>query len=201
LTANIDINQLQVPYGRNAILARYEKYGREREETVHEMVFNRHFKPLAIAQQKSKPRPVTMEVKQITRVKHKGKGFLKYGATLKSSDYRTNAIDFYETFGHYELPKFAVQTDPNTEEIIEGSAQVNGWESVYDIPFTKEKAKELLAMAPENGSIGLAIVDSNGKRYSCSQNEFLNDSYDELIDRKTGFSDYLRDKDRRNNSS
>jgi hypothetical protein len=197
LTANIDINQLQVPYGRNAILARYEKYGRERDPPCHERVWNSWFKPLATAQQKDKPRPVTIEIKQIIRLKHKGKEYLKYGATLRCTDYRRNAIDFYETFGHYELPRFTVQTDPNTEEIIEGSAQVDGHETIYDIPFTKEKVKELLSMSPEDGKIQLTIVDQTGKRCSCNQNEFLNDSYDELIDRKTGYFEYLRDRDRK----
>lgn len=201
MTGTIDIQKLEVPYGRNAILTRYEKYGRDRDPSCHERVFYTHFKPLAIAQQKYKPRPVTMEVKQITRLKHKGKEFLKYGATLRCTDYRRNAIDFYETFGYYELPIFTVQTDPNTEEVIKESAQVDGHEQVYDIPFTKEKVKELIGMASESDKVGLAIADRNGTRYSCNLSEFMNESYDELVDKKSGYAEYLKSKDRRNNSS
>jgi hypothetical protein len=56
-------------------------------------------------------------------------------------------------------------------------------ETHYSIPFTKEKAQELLKDAREN--VSLAVVASNGRPYSASREQFLNDSIDDIVESHT----------------
>jgi hypothetical protein len=68
---------------------------------------------------------------------------------------------------------------------------------IYTIPFSKEKVEELSKYFSE--TIGFSIKDkgSGGRRYSCSYEEFVNMEYRELVDLKTGFTDYWKTRQQR----
>lgn len=189
-----ELGKLEVPYGRNKIFKAYKdaNFLDRRDATVNERVFRDHFYPKAIGSQKDRPRPITKEVEGIYRLKHKGKEYLMYHALFKGTDWEKNQINFNLLMGKYEIPEFQFKRDPNTDVVIDAQTQITGHETFYDIPFTKEKAKELIEMGIER--IGLTVIDETGKRWSCSKQEFLNGDFDELVERKSGFATYLEER-------
>ncbi len=173
-----DITKLEVPYQRNKTLKYYADYKQERENTIQDRGFYGHFKPLATAQQQQRPREITKEVEQISRLRNKGQEWITYQAVFRSKDWK--GID-----------EQTLESDP-------AKTQVAGWDTYYDIPFTPDTAKELISSSVE-GSLTLTVVDTanGGKRYSCNVDEFVNEDFDTLINLKSGFAEYL---DSRNSS-
>jgi hypothetical protein len=99
----------------------------------------------------------------------------------------------------YKIPRFHVDVDPNTNEVISGTAQIESHQTFYDIPHTKEKVLELLSMFPEDlepGPSNLTVVDSSGRRHSCNREEFISKQFDDLVNLKTGFAEYMQEKER-----
>jgi hypothetical protein len=91
-----------------------------------------------------------------------------------------------------------------TYEIKKGSAQIESHQTFYDVPFSKEKAQELLDMFSEDlepGPHNLTIVDSTGRRQSCNLDEFVNADYDDLVNLKTGFSEWMKERERESGRS
>lgn len=160
-----------------------------RDATVNERVFRDHFYPKATGDQKDRPRPITKEVEGIYRLKHKGREYLMYHALFRGTDWEKNPIDFNLLMGKYEIPDFQFKRDPHTDEINDAQTQIMGHETFYDIPFTKEKAKELIEMGIER--IGLTVIDETGKKWSCTKQEFVNGDFDELVERNSGYAAYL----------
>jgi hypothetical protein len=194
-----ELGKLEVPYGRNRIFKAYKdaNFLDRRDATTNERVFRDHFYPKAIGSQKDRPRPITKEVQGIYRLKHKGKEYLMYHALFRATDWEKNEMDFSLLMGKYEIPEFHFKRDANTDQVIDAQTQIMGHQTSYDIPFTKEKAQELIEMGIER--IGLTVIDSTGKKWSCSKQEFINVDFDELVDRKSGFAAYL--EERRSSSS
>jgi hypothetical protein len=194
-----DITKLEVPYQRNKTLKYYADYKQERENTIQDRGFYGHFKPLATAQQQQRPREITKEVEQISRLRNKGQEWITYQAVFRSKDWKGNPINFGSMlFGKYQLPQFQLGIDEQTLESDPAKTQVAGWDTYYDIPFTPDTAKELISSSVE-GSLTLTVVDTanGGKRYSCNVDEFVNEDFDTLINLKSGFAEYL---DSRNSS-
>jgi hypothetical protein len=193
-----DITTLEVPYGRSKILKAYEDADFHKDETCNDIAYTRHFLPLVTAQQKDRPRPVTKEVQGIYRLKDKGKEYLIYHALFRGTDWKRNEVNFSMLMGRYQLPKFRYEIDPNTNEVITEKTQVQGLDTVYDIPFSKEKAKELIDMSV-TGFPTLVIIDPvGGKKYSCLIDEFIKEEFDVLISQKTGLAQYLEERESNN---
>jgi hypothetical protein len=199
------LESLEFPYGRSKILAEYKKHEYEYDDPIEARVFYKHFKPLAIAQQKDRQRPITVEVQSISRLRYKGNEYLTYQVLYRSEDWRHNPISFTPSSqGVYKVPRFRVDIDPNTNEVRPGTAQIESHQTFYDIPFTPEKAKELLDMFSEEmepGPANLTVVDSGlgGRRFSCNVDEFVNMDYNEPVNLKTGFTEYMKDREGRSN--
>lgn len=188
MTSQIDISTVEIPYGRPKILAEYKKNDYKRDETVHELSYYRHFLPFV------KARPVTCETTgQIYRLRQRQKEFLKYFVTYRGHDYKGNELTFTTLVGQYEIPKFVKLRSMTTNEdgTSQETVQVNGHEVVYDIPFTKVTFDKLIEQMNPDAHLYLMIIDHTGRKYSCSSKEFREDSYEEIIDRKNGFADYL----------
>jgi hypothetical protein len=56
--------------------------------------------------------------------------------------------------------------------------------------FTKAKVNELSKYFAE--PLEFIVEDKTGRKYSCSLEEFRDLSYDDLVNLKTGFSDYMK---------
>jgi hypothetical protein len=96
----IDVNtleSLEFPYGRSKILAEYKKYDYDYDDPIECRVFYKHFKPLAIAQQKDRQRPITMEVQGINRRKYRGSEWITFQTCYRSQD----------NTGHVQNPKIS----------------------------------------------------------------------------------------------
>lgn len=193
------LESLEFPYGRSKILAEYKKYEYEYDEPTEARVFYKHFKPLAVAQQKDgRQRPITVEVQSITRLKHKGNEYLTYQVLYRSEDWRHNPISFAPSSqGTFKVPRFRVDIDPNTNEPRQGTAQIDSLHTFYDVPFSKEKAKELISMSSGESPLSLTVVDQSGRRFSCNPNEFVNEEFDSLVNDKSGFSEWSKERDRK----
>jgi hypothetical protein len=109
------LESLEFPYGRSKILAEYKKFDYEYDDPVEARNFYKHFKPLAVAQQLERHRPITVEVQSISRLRHQGNEYLTYQGLYKSKDWRHNRINFFPSNqGAYNIPRFHVDIDPNT---------------------------------------------------------------------------------------
>jgi hypothetical protein len=197
----VELGELEVPYGRSKILAEYKKYEYEWDDPVEARNFYKHFMPLAVAQQKDRQRPITVEVQSVSRLRHKGNEYLTYRVLYRSEDWRHNTLNFCPSNqGTYKVPRFRVDIDPNTNEVRPGTAQIESLQTHYDIPFSKEKANELISMSSEDSPLTLTIIDSSGRRHSCNPDEFVNEEFESLVDLKTGLAEYMADRDRNKTS-
>ena len=98
------------------------------------------------------------------------------------------------------MPILDKRIDPSTNEIIPGSTLVHEVKSVYTIPFSKQKVNELSKYFADN--TGFIVKDKHSTtRYSCSMQEFLNLEYEELLNLKTGFTDYMKSQKRSGSTS
>jgi hypothetical protein len=68
------------------------------------------------------------------------------------------------------IPIFEKKLNPDTEE-IETGAMIHDHKTLYQIPFTKEKVKELEPYFTDK--VGFTVIDRSGKRHSCSLKEFM----------------------------
>ncbi|HEY7570338.1 MAG TPA: hypothetical protein VH796_03115 [Nitrososphaeraceae archaeon] len=94
------------------------------------------------------------------------------------------------------MPTFHREIDPQTETVIPESTQIHDLKTTYTIPFGKQKVNELAPYFSENVSFAVKERATGGRRYSCSRREFTEMSYDDLIDLKTGFAEYTRNRQR-----
>ena len=117
---------------------------------------------------------------------------------LSGHDWKGNRKEFPYVEGVIEgMPVFEKEIDPSTNDVIAGTTQVMEMIKVYTIPFSKEKFNEISKYFADGTFF--CVVDRNGKRYSCNAKEFRDISYDELIDQKTGLTDYFKNRQRQNN--
>jgi hypothetical protein len=80
--------------------------------------------------------------------------------------------------------------------VIPEKTQVSGFVTIYDILFSKAKARELVNMSSDEGGavLSMSTRDQSGKRWSCTKQELVNVDFDELVDRKSGFAAYLEER-------
>ena len=92
------------------------------------------------------------------------------------------------------MPEFSLRRGPATHAVIPEWTQEHDMKTIYTIPFTKDKVNELQKYFTQ--PLSLVVIDSNtGRRYSCNTlAEFRDFVYEELIDLKTGFRDYIRNR-------
>ena len=196
-----ELDQLEFPYKRSLIEAEYKKFEYEYDPPIEARVWSKHFKPLASGQQKNgRRRPITMEVHSVSRLRNKGREWITFQVCYRSEDWRYNPISFSPSSqGVYKMPRFRTEIDVNTNEPKPGTAQIDTHHTFYDIPFSKNKILELLGMFSEDmepGPSNLTVVDSGGRRHSCNREEFVNEGFDDLVNLKTGFADYMADREK-----
>lgn len=76
--------------------------------------------------------------------------------------------------------------------VISGTTQVLEVKREYTIPFTKEKVDE----KPKNfrNPLSCIIIAQDGRKHSCTLSEFRDMSYDELVNLKTGYTDFMKNR-------
>ena len=90
------------------------------------------------------------------------------------------------------IPMFRYDIDPTNGKVISGSTQVLEVTKQYTIPFKKAKIDELSKFF--RNPLSCVVVGGDGRKYSCSFDEFRDIPYNELIKEKTGINEYFRNK-------
>ena len=62
----------------------------------------------------------------------------------------------------------------------------------YTIPFTKAKIEELSKYF--RNPLSCIVIAEDGREYSCSLLEFRDMMYDELVNLKTGYTDFMKNR-------
>ena len=157
---------------RRDVLLEHEKVGFEYEKTVHDRGYEQ-WHPLV------KGRPVTEEVTQIYRKKIPNEGeFLMYNALYRGQDWVGNEKTFDHLQGRYEKPVFRLEKNPQTQEVK--AREIEGYKTVYDIPFTIDKLCELLDQAVEQ--VSLVVYGAGSKRYGIlSIEDYKNGTIEDLV--------------------
>jgi hypothetical protein len=124
-------------------------------------------------------RPVWQEVTQIYRKKIANEGeFLLYNLELTGVDWKGNELTFSTLWGRYDKPIFRLEKNPETQEI--SSTQISSHKPIHDVPCTKEKIDELLAMASE--PLSIIVYGTAGRRLGLqSIEDFRNGQIEDLI--------------------
>jgi hypothetical protein len=180
-------------FPRKELVEAYQAVGQDYEPTVHDRTWDEWY-PL-VAADPVKDQEIEQRISQLYRTKVKGKEYLFYDITLYGHDWQGNRKDFYYREGMIEhMPEFSKRIDPATHAVIPEWTQVQDMKIVYTIRFTKDKVNELQEYFTE--PVSLVVIDSNTRRrYGCNPlAEFRDLAYEELIELKTGFRDYIRNK-------
>lgn len=154
------------------VIQEHDKVKFPYEESIQDRVYNKWYTV-------SKGRPVEQEVSQIYRVSKPGRGeYLMWTLNLKGQDWKGNPTDFTILTGRYEKPLFRLEKNPETQEI--STTQVTSHQTIYTIPFSKQKLDELIEMAVE--PVSMIVVAPSGKRFGItSLEDFKNGAIDDLI--------------------
>ncbi len=178
-------------FPQREVVKAWEDVGQGYELTVHDRTWNWFF-PLVTADP-VKNQEIVKQIQGCYRLKNSNGEWLYYHVLLSGKDWKGNRKEFNYVEGLIEgMPIFTKDIDPSTNEVVAGTTQVLEMTKVYTIPFTKEKF-DGVSKYFDTGTF-FAVVDKNGKRYSCNAKEFRDVSYDELIDQKTGLAEYMRSK-------
>jgi hypothetical protein len=180
-------------FPRPAVVKAYETVGQEYERTTQDRVYQQEWLPLVTADP-VKNQEIEQKISQLYRIKDsKGKEWLFYDITLHGRDWQGNRKDFYYRDGIIEhMPEFDRKVDPSTNAVIPESTQVHTVKTIYTIPFSKQKVEDLSQYFTE--SVSCIVVDRSRKRYTCSLQEFTDLDYEELVNLKTGFAEYMNSR-------
>jgi len=81
------------------------------------------------------------------------------------------------------MPVLNYEIEPSTNKVVPGTTQVLEVTKKYTIPFTKAKVEELSKHF--RNPLSCVVVALDGRRYSCSLDEFRDMPYNELVKEKT----------------
>lgn len=193
-----ELNENMFP--RPELVQAYAAVGQKYENTGHDRGYKEWF-PLVTANPKLREQQITQKISQLYRFKDwQGKEWFFYDITLRGHDWKGNRKEFYYIEGRIEqMPEFEKEIDPQTEEVIPNTTQVLDMKTIYTIPFSKQKVNELSEYFTEKVSFIIIDRGTGGKRYSCTLKEFTDLAYDELISQKTGFSEYVKMRNKKYN--
>jgi hypothetical protein len=189
---DLDVNMLP----HREVVRAYNDYGQEYERSCHDRAWQ-WFHALVTGKESIKSQEIEQTITNLTRLKDSRGEWLTYGIELKGKNWKNNKVDFFHTEGVIQgIPTFHQEIDPQTEQIIPETTTVEELRTIHTIPFTKAKIAELSPYFSENVSFIVKDKATGGKRYSCTKREFTELSYDELIDLKTGWAEYQRNRQR-----
>lgn len=155
----------------------YREAGLEFRKTTEDLVKERFD-----AETRGKPRRYRID--QMYRVRQIDKDFIVYNQTIFSEDFPGNERTCSETVGFHDEPVFQKRYDESTGQPKPVSVQGNN--TVYDIPATKENMLKILKgkdNVPTNTNF--VILDSNMKYSGFAFDEFTSRHFDDLLHKST----------------
>ena len=180
-----------IPPRQIPVYKAYAQVGKVYERTIHDRAWD-----IWLSFVTANPVLLEQEIKevipQLYRVKDGGKEWLFYNRNMYGEDYKDNKHDFPEMEGFVEIPIFHYERDPISQKVISETTQVQEIVKKYTIPFTKSKVEELSKYFAH--PLSCIVVSQNGTKFSCSLSEFRDMPYDELVNLKNGFTEFMRSR-------
>jgi hypothetical protein len=181
------------------ILEAYRAVGREADVLEDRTGYERNWNEFCVrttANKRLKEQLIDQKISNLMRVRDAKGEYLVYDVGMRGYDYQGNVVDFSYHEGRLSrgnrqgLPVFKRIINPETDEVVSDATQIDERKPVYTVPFSKEKVNELSEFLTEQHQFTLQMPD--GRRETCSQKEFTDMSYDELVDWKQGLTEYAR---------
>jgi hypothetical protein len=182
-----------IPPSQIPVYKAYQKVGQVYERTIHDRVWD-WWLNLCTADP-VKNQEIRITISQVYRSKDPAtnKEWLYYNLEMSGRDWKGNRKDWATLEGVTEgMPEFFYEVEPSTQKIIPGTTQVLEVKREYTIPFTKAKVEELSIHFKQ--PLSCIVVAQDGRKYSCSLQEWRDMSFDELVNLKTGFTDFMKNR-------
>jgi hypothetical protein len=181
-----------IPPSRVPVYKAYEQVAPDKFERINQDRVWNWWLTLVTAGPVSK-QEIQIRIPQVYRTRDSatGKEYLFYNVDLSGKDWKGNRKDFSALEGVVEgMPSFEYDRDIMTNKPIPGTTQVLDVKREYTIPFTKDAVEKITPFF--RNPLSCIIVDqTNGRKYSCSLSEFKDMSYDELINLKNGYTEFM----------
>jgi hypothetical protein len=188
-----DEHSYYLPPQRIPVYKTYQKVGQVYERTIHDRTWDWWIN--LVSAEPVANQEIKKVISQIYRTKDQATGseYLFYNVELSGNDWKGNRKDFSYMEGVVEgMPIFNYEKSPSNNKIISGTTQVLEIVKEYTIPFKKEKVEELSIWF--KNPLSCIVIASDGRKYSCSLDEFRDMPYNELVKEKTGLNEYFRNK-------
>jgi hypothetical protein len=172
----------------NAVGQGYERIGPDRLWDI--------WYALVTGNERLKEQPIEQSINNVMRHKNKDGEFLTFQMALTAKNWKGNKVSFWYDQGgridHY--PEFTKEIDPQTDEVVSNTTQINELKTLYTIPWSKEKFNELEPYFSDIIGFSIEGKGTASRRYSCSLEEFRDLEWDELVKARTAymFTDYYR---------
>jgi hypothetical protein len=184
-----DLSKRELLAPHKEVLAECLKYNQEYERNGRDRLYERFYSEVN-GKETLRNQPLEQSISSMSRHKDRNGEWLTFQMAVFGKNWRGNRVDYwYDQGGRIDgMPEFHVEVDPQTEQVIPESTQINGIKTKYVLPFTKEKVNELLEFAGDD-TIGFSVKERGdaGRRYSCTLEEFRDLPFDELIALKTEY--------------
>ncbi len=175
------------------VVKAFEAVGQSYERTINDRVWDIGLS--LVTADPVKDQAIKKVIPQVYRTKDPadGKEWLFYNVDMSGKDWKGNRKDYSYVEGLIEgLPIFNYEIDPRTQKVISGTTQVEEVTRKYTIPFSKSAVDEISKYF--RNPLSCVVVALDGRRYSCSIDEFRDMSYNELVKEKIGINEYFRSK-------
>jgi hypothetical protein len=117
---------------------------------------------------------------------------MMFNVELYGRDWKGNRHDYSWLERVISIPEWYYDIDPSSHKIVAGTTQVLAMNRKYTIPFNSEKIDELKKYFTT--PLSCIVIVEDGKKYSCSLNELQNSNFDDLVNLKTGLTDYMKNR-------
>jgi hypothetical protein len=184
-----------IPPSQIPVYKAYEKVGQVYERSTHDRVWD-WWLGLVTADPVAK-QEIQIRIPQLYRTKDpaSGKEWLFYNKEMYGYDWKGNRKDWSTLEGVIDgMPEFHYEIDPTTYKVIPGTTQVLEITRKYTIPFTKDAIEKITPFF--RNPFSCIIIDQHGRKYSCSLSEFKDMAYDELINLKNGYTEFMLNRQR-----
>jgi hypothetical protein len=185
-----------IPPSQIPVYKAYQKVGQQYERSVHDRVWD-WWLSLVTSDPVSK-QDIQIRIPQLYRKMDPatGKEFLFYNKEMYGLDWKGNKKSWDTLEGVTDgMPEFSYEIDPTTNKVIAGTTQVLEVTRKYTIPFSKEAVEKIKPYF--TSPLSCIIIDpTSGRKYSCSLQEFKDMPYEELINLKNGWTEYMNSRQR-----
>jgi hypothetical protein len=133
-----DLPRDLVPY--KEVVQAYEAVGHDYERSCHDRAYEIFYAQVT-GKDDIKNQEISQTISSLQRLKDsKGKEWLVYGVELSGNNWKRNKVDFYHTEGKIEgIPIFHNEIDPQTDQIVSGTTQVEEIKTIYTFHFPRKR--------------------------------------------------------------